>query len=116
MGKKSLAIISTDANLYEKLLQKFPKALVSSKGKTCGKALAGAGLALSILSGGLFAFIGVPLIGAGAAVGGVGILLDDYKNYSIILDYDAKQVVFIKTKGEPRIELPKGYSMKKFVK
>lgn len=34
MGKKSLAIISTDANLYEKLVQKFSKVQVSSKGKT----------------------------------------------------------------------------------
>jgi len=116
IGKKTLVIISTDAALYERLLQKMPKETISGGSKFLGKLLVGLGAAISILSFGLFSFIGVPMAAAGAALGVAGIALDDYKDYSLFIDYDAKTVMFLKTKGDPKLQLPSGINPKKLIK
>lgn len=116
LGQKRLSVISNDPVLYEQLLQKFSKAQISTKGKTWGTVLTVLGAAITISTGGILWSVGVPMMGAGAAIGITGIALDDYKDYSIVVDYDKKQVIFLKTKGTPCIDLPSGYSLKKFSK
>lgn len=110
IGQKSLVIISTDPVLYQRLLQKFSKEKLAGKGKAWGKALAWTGTAITVLSAGVLSSIGIPLIGAGAALGVTGMVLEDYKDYNLFLDYDNKQVVFVKVKGTPHIDLPKDAS------
>ena len=78
-----------------------------------GKVLISLGAAISILSFGAFAFIGVPIAGAGAVLGTVGIALDECKDYSLFLNYDKKEVMFVKVKGTPSLPLPKHISPKK---
>ena len=116
IGKKALVIISSDSTLYERLLKKMPKENVSAGGKRLGKVLVWLGAAITVLSFGAFAFVGVPMAGAGAVLGAAGLVLDDYKDYSLFLDYDNKQVAFFKVKGTPHLELPKGASPRKLVK
>lgn len=116
IGKKELAIISNDTVLYARLLEKIPKERVSAGSKSFGKLLVGLGAAISIMSFGLFAFIGVPMAGAGAVMGTIGIALDDYKDYSLALDYDKKEVVFLKVKGSPCLQIPKGMTLKKLAR
>jgi len=107
VAKKSLFIISTDATLYAELLKKFPKEKVCKKTKTIGKVLATLGSLITVLSFGLFAFVGVPMAAAGAALGITGAALDDYKDYELFMDYDQKRVAFMKLKGTPRIDKTK---------
>lgn len=116
IGKKELAIISTNASLYERLLKKYPKESVVSGTKRLGKWLAGIGIAISVLSFGLFSFIGLPMAGVGATIGLTGSALDDCKDYQLFLDYDKHQVLFLKTSGKPCIDLPKNVSSKKLMK
>lgn len=116
IGKKNLAIISNDIVLYARLLEKMPKEQVSSGTKSFGKLLIGLGAAISIMSFGLFSFIGVPMAAAGAVMGTIGVALDDYKDYSLVLDYDKKEVVFLKVKGSPCLKIPKGMTPKKLTK
>lgn len=63
------------------------------------------GAAITAASAGLFGFIGVPLAGLGLASGVAGSVLDEYKNYVLRMDYDKKQVQFIKTKGNPHVKI-----------
>lgn len=116
IGKKALVIISSDNELYERLLQKFPKENVASGAKSLGKVLMGLGAGISILSGGFFSFVGIPMAGIGAALGATGMVLDDYKDYILAMDYDKKQVIFFKVKGNPCLEMPKGASARKLTK
>ena len=66
--------------------------------------LVGVGAAISILSYGLFSFIGVPIAAAGATLGVGGNMLDEYNKYSISMDYKNKKVMFVKTKGNPCVK------------
>ena len=109
--QKSLVIISTDVNLYEKLLKKFPKEKVAMKTKGVGKTLTILGVLISVMSFGAFAFIGVPMAGAGVVLGAAGLVLEDYKDYSLFLDYDNMRVIFIKTEGSPSLDLPKNFKL-----
>lgn len=103
--KKSLVIVSTEAALYEKLIERFPKAKVAKGSRTAGKVLVGLGTAITVLSFGAFSFVGIPIAGAGVALGSTGLVLDDYKDYTILMDYDEKRVIFIKTKGTPKLDV-----------
>lgn len=103
--KKTIAIISTDAGLYEELLKKFPKEKIADKTKKTGKFFTVAGVLITVLTGGVFAWIGLPMAGVGAAIGITGLALEDYQDYTIFMDYEKKQTVFLKTKGTPAIKL-----------
>ena len=110
------AIISTDQELYASLLKKVPKEKAARKTKKTGKFLAAFGTIVSVATGGVLAWIGVPIAAAGVLIGGTGIMLEEYKNYSIFLDYDKKKVIFIKTKGTNSLELPDNFNQKKYIK
>ena len=112
IGLKKLVIISSDLKLYERLLKKAPKESIASGSKKLGGILIGLGAFLTIATSGFLAFVGVPIAGAGAALGATGLVLDDYKDYSLFLSYSTNTVMFIKTKGTPCLELPNG-SIKK---
>lgn len=112
IGQKKLVIISSNQELYGRLLKKVPKENVSAGSKKLGGFLIALGTILSVATGGLFSFIGIPLAGAGAALGATGMVLDDYKDYSLFVIYEKKEVMFVKTKGTPCLELPKGTSKK----
>ena len=105
--KKTMVVISTDLALYEKLLQKFPKAKVARKTKSAGDLLTVVGILITIFTGGVLAIVGLPIAGLGLAMEVTGLALEDYKDYSIFMHYDKQQVWFIKTGGKPSIELPK---------
>lgn len=100
-----LVVISTDNNLYVKLLDKFPKEKLTKKVSKTGKVMTVAGVFITVASGGLLSSIGIPLAGIGIAGSVAGDALDNYENYSIRMDYDNKQVQFIKTKGNPHVKL-----------
>lgn len=116
IGKKSLVIRSSDPKLYARLLGKLPKERVSVGVKGVGKLLAGFGAALTVMSFGALSFVGVPMVAMGAAVDIAGGALDDYKDYSLSMDYDNKQVIFVKIKGNPCLELPKNHVARKISK
>lgn len=100
-----LVVISNDNNLYIKLLDKFPKEKVTKKVSKTGKMMTAVGVLITVASGGLLSSIGIPLAGLGIAGSIAGDALDDYENYSIQMDYDNKQVQFIKTKGTPHVKI-----------
>ena len=64
--------------------------------------MAGAGALLAITTGGL---LGIPLIAGGLIGHAVGNVADNYRNYAIRMDYEEKQVQFIKVKGNPHVKL-----------
>lgn len=105
--KGTSAIVSTDPLLYKRLLQKFPKEKVADTTKKTGKFFTVTGILITVLTGGVLAWIGLPIAGAGAAIGITGLTLDDYKNYTIIMDYEKNQVMFFKTKGSNSLKLSK---------
>ena len=109
--KKVLAIISTDSKLYERLLKKLPKENVSIAAKGLAQPLISWGAVL--VWTGIFTIPGLIMLGSGAALEVTGLALDDARNYSIMMDYDNKRVILLKTKGKPKLDLPRGYSMKK---
>lgn len=112
MKKNSLVIISTDEKLYENLLKKFPKAKISKGAKKTGKFLTFAGVLISVLSAGFLSFVGIPMAGVGVVLGAAGLVLDDYEDYRVFINYDNKEIIFVKVKGVPRMELPKNFSIK----
>lgn len=97
-----LVVISTDNELYEKLLKKFPMEKVTKGVSKAGNKVAGVGVILTVATGGL---LGLPLVGYGILAKVAGNLLDDYKNHTILMDYDKRQVQFIKTKGNPHVKI-----------
>lgn len=105
--KKTMVIISTDLALYEKMIQKFPKTKVARKTKAAGDLLTVAGILITVLTGGVLAIVGLPMAGVGVAMEVTGLALEDYKDYSVFMNYDKKQVLFVKTEGKPSIKLPK---------
>lgn len=96
IAKKTPVVISTDSALYERLLQKFSKEKILDGTKTIGGLMVILGSSLSILTYGLFSFIGVPVAGIGALLGFAGSILDDFKKYNIFMDYENMQVAFIR--------------------
>ena len=110
---KKTAIISTERKLYARLLKKVPKEKVARKTKKTGKFLTALGAIVSVGTGGILAWIGVPIAAAGIAIGGAGIVLEEYKGYSIFLDYDNQKVIFIKTKGTNSLRLPENFNQRK---
>ena len=100
--KGQLVIISSNSQLYAKMLEKFPKEKVTKKVSSTGKAVASVGVLLTVATGGL---LGLPLVGGGLIAGAAGSILDDYKNYTILMDYDKKEVQFVKTKGNPHVKI-----------
>lgn len=97
-----LVIISSDRQLYAKMLEKFPLEKVSKKVSGAGKIVAGVGAALTVATGGI---LGIPLIVGGLAGNVVGNVADNYRNYVIRMDYEKKQVQFIKSKGNPHVKV-----------
>ena len=69
IAKKELVIISTDPELYERMLNKITKEEVSNASKLWGKILMGVGAFITVASFGLFSVIGLPIAGVGAALG-----------------------------------------------
>lgn len=103
--KNTIAIISTDLALYEKLVKKFPKEKVANTSKKTGKALMFFGVLITVLTGGVLSSVGIPLCAAGMTMEIAGLVAEDYANYTIFMDYDKKQVKFLKTQGDPSIKL-----------
>lgn len=95
LGKGTIIIISDDKELYQKMIQKFPKRKISKFAKKTGKILGFIGIGISVLTAGVLAWIGLPLAGVGAAIGITGSALDDYKHYKMVIDYDNMRLIFI---------------------
>ena len=112
----NLAIISTDQELYASLLKKAPKEKVARKSKKTGSALFVVGAFITIATGGILAAVGLPIAAAGAVAGATGLALEEFKGYSILLDYKNKRIFFIKTKGTPHLELPENWDTSKYIK
>ena len=75
IAKKELVIISTDPELYERMLNKITKEEVSNASKLWGKILMGVGAFITVASFGLFSVIGLPIAGVGAALEVTGVAL-----------------------------------------
>lgn len=99
-----LVIISSDPQLYKKMLSKFPKEKVTKNVRTAGKVMTGIGAVAAVMTGGI---IGIPMaiLGIAGTVGGK--FLDYFKDYTIQMDYEEKQVLFIKTKGDVYVKMGK---------
>ena len=106
IGQKELVIISEDPILYERLLNKMPKEKTAATAKKTGGILVVLGVAISVLSFGLFSFVCVPMSIEGGALCATVLILDDYKDYSLFVNYDKQTVIFFKVKGSPRLNLP----------
>ena len=110
------AIISSEKELYARMLKKVPREKAARKTKKAGKFLTALGAVVSVGTGGILAWIGVPIAAAGIAIGGAGLVLEEYKGYSIFLDYDNQKVIFIKTKGANSLRLPENFDQSKYIK
>lgn len=109
--KRVPAIISTEEKLYASFLKKFPREKIAKKSKATGSVLIALGAFITISSSGLLSGIGVPMALTGAAAGVAGKSLEEYKHYSIFMDYDNKRVIFLKTKGRNALDLPEDFSV-----
>ena len=114
--KGELAIISTDQELYASFLKKMPKEKIARKSKTTGSVLLVLGTVITVATGGILAGVGLPMAAAGLVTGAAGLALEEFKGYSILLDYDQKRTYFIKTTGNPHLELPENWDTSKFTK
>ena len=99
-------IVSTDAELYSQLLERFNKQSAAKTAKTTGGIIAALGVGIALITTGLFIPAGAALAvaGVGAAGGIAGMVLDDYKDYAFTLDFDNKNIIFLKIKGSPRVK------------
>ena len=97
-------IVSTDQELYSKLVERFNKEKTAKTTKTAGIIVTALGVAATVATAGLFAPITLSVAAAGAISGVTGMVLDDYKEYSLSLDFDKKNVIFLKVKGTPRLK------------
>lgn len=95
LGKGTIIIICDDKELYSKMIQKFPKRKISKFAKKTGKILTFIGIGLSVVTGGVLSWIGIPMAGIGATIGITGKALDDYKHYEMIIDYDNMRLIFV---------------------
>ena len=101
LGKGTIIIISDDKCLYSKMIQKFTKRKTSKFAKKTGKFLTVFGVGISVVTGGILSWIGLPMAGIGATLGITGKALDDYKHYKMVIDYDNMRLIFInKNKAE----------------
>ena len=114
--KGELAIISTDQELYASLLKKAPKEKVARKTKKAGTSMVALGTIITIATGGILSWLGLPIAAAGVVTGTAGLAMEEFKSYSILLDYDKKRTFFIKTKGTPHLVLPENWDTSKFIK
>ena len=102
--KGETIIISTDPELYSKMLEKFPKEKMTKKSRKVGKKAAILGGVIAVIFSGT---IGLSIAAIGLALNLTGKALDDYKNYTILMDYDNMRLIFVKTKGDGKIDLKK---------
>lgn len=103
LGKGTTIIISDDKELYGKMIQKFPKRKISKFAKKTGKVLTFLGVGISVITGGVLSWIGLPMAGVGAAIGVTGKALDDYKHYEMIIDYDNMRLIFVNKKTADKL-------------
>ena len=105
--KRTQVIVSTNIDLYAKFVEKFPKEKVAGKVKTAGKVATVSGILITVLTGGVLSGIGLPMAGAGVIAATTGAVVEDYRHYTLFMDYDNKQVIFVKTKGRNALKLSK---------
>ena len=100
MGKDSPIIVSNDIELYARMLKKFPqeKYRTARRAKKTGKILTALGVAVTVVTCGVFASVGLTMAGIGAAVGMTGAVLDDYPGYKLFIDYDNNRLIFVHKK------------------
>ena len=107
INTKKVVIISSDKKLFVELESKFKKKKAASATKKTGSFISKVGMGLFAISMFIPGLNGIVLMGelAVAGVGGlskiVGSAMDDFKNYTMIIDYENKRVLFIKVKGNP---------------
>lgn len=83
------------------MIQKFTKRKISKFAKKMGKFFTVFGVGISVVTGGVMSWIGLPMAGIGATLGITGKALDDYKHYKMVIDYDNVRLIFInKNKAE----------------
>lgn len=88
-------IISTSKEFFVELDKKVSGSKIARKTKSVGKKGIILGGILTILTGGL----GLVVLGASALGTVAGVAMDQFKDYKIMLDYDCKRVIFLKSKG-----------------
>lgn len=93
--QRELIIISSEPNLYDKMVKKFPKAKVMKNASIVSKIATGAGLLFPpLLIPGILGMIGTSA-------------MDEFKDYDISVDYNKREVIFVKTKGNPYVKWDK---------
>ena len=104
--KRTQAIICTDQELFRKLMKKFPKEKFAHNTKAVGQGVAFTGAVVVVATYGIF---GIPMACAGALATIFGSAMGDYKHYTILVNLDEKQVIFVKIKGRNALELSQYY-------
>lgn len=107
VNTREVVIVSSDTALFVELESKFKKKKASVKTKKAGSFLSKVGMGLFAISLFVPGLNGVVLMGelAVAGIGGLSKLLgsaiDDFKNYTMVIDYENKRVLFVRVKGNP---------------
>lgn len=107
INTREVIIVSSDRALFIELEAKFRKKKASTKTKKAGSFLSKVGMGLFAISLFFPGLNGVVLMGelAVAGIGGLskiaGSAIDDFKNYTMVIDYEKKRVVFVRVKGVP---------------
>ena len=101
IGKHTRLIVSTDAEFYEKMIQRFPKIKhkAAKKSKKYGKALMAVGVGVAVLTGGVLLPVGAIVAGSGAVLEVAGLTMDDYRHYKMYFDYNNQRLIFKRTKN-----------------
>lgn len=93
---KEQAVIVTDKNLFWAMEKRIS---INIKGKGIKK-IGKYGLAWGVLTIGVIAPIGLPLLCVSGLGTIAGYAIDKYKNYNLLLDYERENILFIKIKGD----------------
>ena len=107
INTREVVIVSSDSELFIELESKFKKKKFSTTAKKKGSLFSKIGVGLFAVSMFIPGVRGVVLMGelAIAGIGGLskiaGSAMDDFKNYTMVIDYENKRVIFIKTEGDP---------------
>ena len=107
INTREVVIVSSNKELFEELEAKFKKKKASTKTKKTGSLVSKIGMGLFTVSLFIPGLNGVVLMGelAVAGIGGLGKLagsaMDEFKNYTMIIDYEKKRVLFVRVKGKP---------------
>jgi hypothetical protein len=107
INTREVVIVSSDKALFVELEAKFKKKKASTKTKKAGSFLSKVGMGLFAISLFIPGLNGVVLMGelAVAGIGGLsrlaGSAIDDFKNYTMVIDYENKRVLFVRVKGNP---------------